>query len=348
MQPLTRSQYRISSIDLLRGIVMIIMALDHTRDLFHVKASTADPLDLSTTTPALFLTRWITHFCAPVFVFLAGTSAWLQGLRKPKRELSKFLISRGLWLILMEVTIVNFVITYDIFFQSIVLQTIWAIGISMVFLGLFVWLPFPVILAMGAVIMFGHNYLDRYEVDPNRSYNIFYHLLHLPTFMSIDRSHALGIFYPFLPWVGVMTLGYCFGRIVSTTDPSRRTRTFVLIGVAVTVFFVIVRYINDYGNPRPWSVQSTTLYTLFSFINTQKYPPSLLYAAMTIGPALIVLGLLNNAGGRLSRIVKVYGEVPFFYYILHFFVLHLVATIFFFIRGHSFAEGFNQPQNSPL
>src|SRR5688500_5318100 len=165
---------RINSIDLLRGIVMIIMALDHTRDYFHVSAFTDDPLNLQTTTPWLYATRWITHLCAPTFVFLSGTSAYLQGLRKTKKELSLFLLTRGLWLILVEVTIMTFGITFDIHYDLIILQTIWAIGISMVFLSAVIWLPFPVIFALGLIIVLGHNSLDYYEASKGRDLPLWY------------------------------------------------------------------------------------------------------------------------------------------------------------------------------
>src|SRR6185369_16696042 len=173
---LIQNQKRITSIDLLRGFVMIIMALDHTRDFFHFNAQTGNPLDLSTTTPVLFFTRWVTHFCAPVFVFLSGTSAFLQSARTSKKELSVFLITRGLWLILMELTIVNFVLTFDI--HTLALETIWSIGISMVILGLVIWLPFEVILALGLMIVLGHNSLDFYERTQNGQFSVGYSLMH--------------------------------------------------------------------------------------------------------------------------------------------------------------------------
>ncbi|MFN2458982.1 MAG: DUF1624 domain-containing protein, partial [Chitinophagaceae bacterium] len=194
--------HRITSIDLLRGLVMIIMALDHTRDFFHAQAFTQDPLDLDTTTPVLFFTRWITHFCAPVFVFLAGTSAFLQGLRKSKKELSVFLIKRGLWLILIELTVINFAFTFDPTFSFFGLQTIWAIGISMVFLGLAIWLPFAAILALGLIIVFGHNALDFYERGRAGGFGFLYDLIHRPNFYPLWGKHNLLILYPFLPWTG--------------------------------------------------------------------------------------------------------------------------------------------------
>lgn len=177
LQPL-KTSYRIDSIDLLRGLIMIIMALDHTRDFLHKTAWTDDPLNLATTTPALFLTRWITHFCAPVFVFLSGASAWFQSFRKSKKELSLFLIQRGLWLIFIDLTIINFAFQFDPHFTLFALQVIWAIGISMVILGLLIWLPFTVIFIIGLLIVLGHNSLDFYEAGRMGSYPFIYSLLH--------------------------------------------------------------------------------------------------------------------------------------------------------------------------
>ena len=213
MNTVSLAKPRIQSIDLLRGIIMIIMALDHTRDLFHSEAFTGDPLDLATTTPFLFFTRWITHFCAPVFVFLAGTSAWLQSQRKTKKELSRFLITRGLWLILIEITVITLGISGDIHFGIIILQTIWSIGISMVILGLIIWLPFYAILITGLLIVFGHNAIDFAEDYYKGEVSILWHFLHLPTVVPLGGGHALGIFYPFLSWAGLMMLGYCCGKI---------------------------------------------------------------------------------------------------------------------------------------
>ncbi len=342
MQPsLTANTKRIESIDLLRGLVMIIMALDHTRDFFHIEALTGDPLNLETTTPFLYFTRWITHFCAPAFVFLSGLSAWLQSRRKTTKELSRFLITRGLWLILVEITIVTFGITGDINFDIIILQTIWAIGISMFILGLVIWLPFNVILIAGLLIVFGHNSIDFAEVARRGNVPVWWNFLHRPTVLPLGGGHALGIFYPFLPWTGLMMLGYCCGKIFTTIEAPRRNRILLWMGIGSLLLFIVIRAINVYGDPGHWNEQKSLLYTFLSFMNVQKYPPSLLYLAATIGGALIFLGVVKNSTGRLSKIISVYGRVPFFYYILHFYLLNILHVIFYFARGHSFSEGMN-------
>jgi uncharacterized membrane protein len=330
------SQTRIHSIDLLRGIVMIIMALDHTRDYFHTQAFLDDPLNLQTTTPALFATRWITHLCAPTFVFLSGTSAFLQSLRKTKRELSGFLLTRGLWLILVEVVIMTLGITFDLGYHVLILQTIWAIGISMVVLSAVIWLPFPLIFALGLLIVLGHNTLDFYE-GTRRSFSLTYSLLH------VQGAHPLGnrtllVFYPFLPWAGTMILGYCFGKYY-LADIMNRNKRSILLGAALILFFIILRWTNAYGDPLEWKKQSSDLYTFFSFISTQKYPPSLLYLCVTIGPSLIILGLIGEARNKFADAIGVFGRVPMFYYVIHFYLLHFLSMIMYLMNGHSFEEG---------
>lgn len=342
-----RASYRIDSIDLLRGLVMIIMALDHTRDLIHVGANTANPLDLSTTTPLLFFTRWITHFCAPVFVFLSGTSAFLQSLRKPKKELSLFLIKRGLWLIVVELAIVTLGITFDIHYTIFFLQVIWVIGISMILLGLFIWLPLPVLFLTGLIIVCGHNLLDGYEKG-RTDFSLLYRLLHKQSFVPFANGHVLAILYPFLPWTGVMLLGYCFGSLYRDPDAARRNRTIFAIGAGLLFFFVLLRWSNVYGDPTPWTPQRNGLYTLLSFVNVQKYPPSLLFLCMTIGTALIFLSLAGSTRSRAGKVITVYGRVPFLYYILHFYILHIISAILFLSRGHSFAEGARGIPNFPF
>ena len=344
----TRNQKRITSIDLLRGIVMIIMALDHSRDLFHKEAFTGDPLDLTTTTPILYFTRWITHFCAPTFVFLSGLSAWLQSQRKTKKELSRFLITRGLWLILMEITVVSLGISGDIYYGIFILQTIWSIGISMVILGLVIWLPFSVILATGLLIVFGHNTIDFAEKYRTGNFPIWWNFLHRPTVVPLWGNHFLGIFYPFLPWTGLMILGYCCGKIFTDIETVRRRKILLWMGIGILLFFIVLRATNSYGDPGQWTSQKNLLFTFFSFMNVQKYPPSLLYTSATIGGALIFLGVVRNTTGRLAKIIIVYGRVPFFYYIIHFYFLHIISALFYLSRGHTLAEGIKGVQGLPF
>jgi len=329
---------RIYSLDLLRGLVMIIMALDHTRDFFHFDAFAHDPLDLHTTSVYLYFTRWITHFCAPVFVFLAGTSVYLQGLTKNKNELTSFLFKRGVWLIFIELIVISFAWTFDFTFEALVIQVIWAIGISMFLMGLIVHLPFKIILAAGVAIAFGHNIFDFIE---NTHHGFWWDLLRNGNFAThaIDESHKLVIIYPFVPWLGLMMLGYCFGKIYEPSFHStRRKKILMQAGFGLIVFFILLRFLNIYGNPFQWSVLNNLLFTILSFLNVHKYPPSLLFMCITIGPALLFLSVFENSNNKLTRAITIYGRVPFFYYVLHFYMLHILCMILFLSRGHSISE----------
>ncbi len=317
---------------------MIIMALDHTREFFHSAAVTDNPLNLSTTTPVVFFTRWVTHFCAPVFVFLSGTSAYLQSARKSKKELSIFLITRGLWLMLAEIMIVNLIFSFDITYSAIALEVIWAIGISMLILGIVIWLPFEIILIIGLLIVAGHNSLDFYERKQVGQFSAGYNMLHRVGVHRLSANHKVLILYPFLSWAGLMMLGYCLGKVMRNTDNRYRKRFLVITGVSTIALFIILRFINIYGDPFAWSTQGNGLYTFFSFINATKYPPSLFFISMTIGPALLFLAWSDNIQDGFTKIVSVYGRVPFFYFVIHFFLIHLFSTIAFFMRGHTFAE----------
>ncbi len=335
----TRTSYRIDSIDLLRGLVMIIMALDHTRDFFHKDAWTDDPLNLQTTTPILYFTRWITHLCAPNFVFLAGVGAWFQSLRKNKSQLSLFLIKRGLWLIFIELIIQDFAFSFDIHYQLIVLQTIWSIGFSMILLGLVIWLPYPAIVAVGLAIVLGHNTLDYYEKTLVSAPPWWYSLIHIPGQYSLWSGHKLLIFYPFLPWTGLMILGYCFGRLFLKYEGAARKKMLLWLGIGLIGFFVLLRFINKYGDPGPWSVQKDIYHSFLSFMKVQKYPPSLLYMCATVGIGILFLAFAGHIKNGFTKFITVYGRVPFLYYVLHFYLLHLISTICFLARGHSMADG---------
>lgn len=332
--------HRLHAIDLLRGLVMIIMALDHTRDFIHAEAFTGDPLNLQTTTPTLYFTRWITHFCAPVFVFLSGTSAWLQGMRKTTKELSVFLLKRGLWLIVIEIVLMTLIMSFDPGYSFIILAVIWAIGISMILLGLLIWLPLPVILSIGLLIVFGHNLLGVWASAQAGPLPAAYQFLHRPGIIPMGNGHLLGNFYPFLAWTGVMLLGYCFGKVYTVVrDVKNQTKIIAITGFALILLFLVLRSINLYGDPLLWSNQKSGLYTFLSFINTQKYPPSLLFLCMTLGPSLIFLAYAGNIRNWFTKIISVYGKVPLSYYVLHFFIIHTVSAALYLQRGHSFAEG---------
>ncbi len=330
-----RSGHRIESIDILRGIVMVIMALDHVRDFFHHDAMIGnDPLDLNTTWPFLFFTRWITHYCAPVFVFLSGTSVFLYSQRgRTKKQVAFFLFTRGLWLMLVEIFIINILWEFD-FGSFLFLQVIWAIGLSMVILSVLQFLPYKVLLVTGLAIVLCHNLLDGIRVDHPAIASLGWSVFHVLRFYQVTPHFALLIAYPFFPWLGLMMLGYCMGKLYTRETTSAQRKKFLLIaGIVAVALFIIVRFINVYGDLRPWTPQKTALLTFFDFIKTTKYPPSLLFILMTIGPALIVLAFTENVSNWFTRFMIVYGKVPFFYYILHVFLIHLIALIFALVSG---------------
>ncbi|MCW4467450.1 heparan-alpha-glucosaminide N-acetyltransferase domain-containing protein [Flavobacterium sp. MFBS3-15] len=333
---------RIQSIDVLRGIIMIIMALDHTRDFFHIDAMTDQPTNLDTTTPALFFTRWITHFCAPLFVFLSGTSIYLQSLRKTKKELSLFLLTRGLWLIIAEFTIVGFGWSFDIFFSFFFLQVIWAIGASMVILSVLIYLRYWALLAIGILITALHNILDTHTfTDP--TLDVLANLFLLTEFdvMQLGGGVALMCAYAALPWTGIMLLGYALGKWYSPGfDTVRRKKLLLSTGFAVISLFVLLRLSNGYGDPKPWTEQKDAMYTFLSFLNVNKYPPSLMYACMTLGPAMIALALLENVRNRVTDILNIFGRVPFLYYLAHIYIIHLLCVVLFYAEGYTFADNF--------
>ena len=316
---------RIVSIDLLRGSVMIIMALDHVRDYFHAGAYLYNPLDLDKASVTLFFTRWITHFCAPVFMFLAGTAAFLTGQRKTKRELSLFLLKRGLWLIVLELVLFNFEWNFDITFTNIYFIVIWVLGISMIVLAGLIHLPKKLILLVGIALVAGHNLLDNIHVPGNNLKAFGWALLHDQNFFNWQGKNIL-VGYPVIPWIGIMALGYCLGTLYSPSySAEKRKKRLLMIGITAIVLFIVLRFSNVYGDPFPWSQQTSPLYTFLSFIKVNKYPPSLLYALMTLGPAIIFLAFAENAKSAVSRIVSVYGRVPMFYYVVHIFIIHLLT-----------------------
>jgi uncharacterized membrane protein len=351
--PSRSTRPRLDSVDFLRGLVMVIMALDHVRDFFNIDARFFDPTDLTRTTPLLFFTRWITHFCAPVFVFLAGTGAYLWASRgRTKTELSRFLVSRGLWLIVVELTLVTVGWTYNFTWSFIGLQVIWVIGWSMILLAGLAWLPLRVIAGIGIVLIVGHNLLDGIHPHPL--------LAAIPATSGAPNPFGQGpiagvispeatpwdwlwsflhvfnppIAYPLIPWVGVMAVGYAFGPVMKR-PPDERRRFCIWLGLAVTAAFVLIRWLNVYGDPSPWKAQPDPVYTVLSFLNTTKYPPSLLYLLMTVGPALVLLGLMDRASGPLVRFFVVYGRVPFLYYVVHLYLIHGLTLVAAAITGQA-------------
>jgi uncharacterized membrane protein len=326
---------RLNSVDAVRGIVMVIMALDHVRDFFHVYAKTFDPLDPSKTWTTLFFTRWITHFCAPTFVFLAGTGAFLSTRRgKTKKELSMFLLTRGLWLLLLELTLVRFGWFFNFDYHFIFVQVIWAIGWGMIVLAGLVFLPVRVIAAFGLAMILLHNALDGLRSQEFGALRWLWVVLHETNVLFPREGSLLLIAYPLVPWVGVMAAGYAFGEIL-TLERERRRRLLFGIGLTAVALFVALRALNVYGDPLRWAVQERgAWYTFLSFLNTQKYPPSLLFLLMTLGPSIIALALFDRGRepGALLRPFVTFGRVPLFYYLLHVPLMHLVAVVFAYLK----------------
>ena len=329
---------RISSIDLVRGVVMVIMALDHVRDFYHFGAFSYNPTDMTTTTPALFFTRWVTHFCAPTFVFLAGTSIFLGTRRKSKKELSRFLLSRGLWLIFIEVVVVRFAFFFNFYYDLTILQVIWAIGVSMICMAGLIHFSPKIVLAIGLIIVFGHNITDAWQLQPTDSGYVIWALLRQTGFIQVSQHVAVLAFYPILPWLGIMILGFCMGQLYARGfDPVRRRKLLFQLGGVATALFIILRLINVYGDPAPWIDQKNALYTFMSFLNTTKYPVSLQYALMTLGPVLMLLSWLEKKEAPRLKPLIVFGRVPLFYFVIHFFLIHFTALLFFMNKtGTSF------------
>ena len=315
---------RLGSIDLLRGLVMIVMALDHTRDFF--AAGGPNPRDVAD--PALFLTRWVTHFCAPTFIFLAGISAFLYGRRlRHVSELSRYLATRGLWLVLIEFTVVRFAWTFSIHFNHFVAQVIFAIGASMVALAALVQLPRWAIVTVGLVMIAGHNVFDGVKAAQFGAAAPLWDFLHQPAHLQLAPGVDLVVLYPLIPWIGVMAAGYALGPVF-TRESATRVRTLFALGAALTAGFILLRATNLYGDPAPWAVQNGFLPTVLSFLNCEKYPPSLLYLAMTLGPALMLLAAFEKARGPVASLITTYGRVPLFYYVAHLYLLHALAVLY--------------------
>ncbi len=290
--PVPAGRARLTSIDLLRGLVMVVMALDHTRDFF--AAGGFNPRDV--TDPALFLTRWITHFCAPTFIFLAGISAFLYGQGRSAGSVSRFLLTRGIWLVLIELTVVRFGWSFSIHFNHFVVQVIFVIGASMIALAGLVHLPRWAIAAAGLVMIFGHNLLDGIKAAQFGAAAPVWNFLHQPGHLQLAPGVDLVVLYPLIPWIGVMAAGYALGPVF-TREPAARIRELFVLGATITVGFILLRATNLYGDPAPWAVQDNVVASVLSFINCEKYPPSLLYLAMTLGPALMLLAAIERTQG---------------------------------------------------
>jgi uncharacterized membrane protein len=326
-EAITVKRARLESVDVVRGLIMIIMALDHTRDFFGIPGS---PTNLATATPALFFTRWITNICAPTFFLLLGTGAWLSLRKRSKSDLSRFLLTRGLWLIFLDLVLFRcLILQFNFDYHVTIITVLWALGWSMIVLSALVHLRPSVVTAVGVVMILIHNLLD-----PIRSANPLWSILHSPNVLLSTPGHLLVVAYPLIPWVGVTAAGYGLGQIYSW-EPARRKIFLLRLGLGLTAAFFLVRAVNIYGDPSRWSVQPTHLYTALSFLNTTKYPPSLLFLLMTLGPAILLLWAVDTYTPGALHPALIIGKVPMFYFLLHFFIIHLLAVIICYARyGH--------------
>ncbi|AQG79303.1 DUF1624 domain-containing protein [Spirosoma montaniterrae] len=334
---------RIQSIDVTRSLVMVVMALDHVRDLLHTPAMTQDPTDLATTTPALFLTRWITHLCAPTFVFLSGTSAYLSLQKRNGKTTRWFLLKRGLVLILLELTVINFAFWFDIQFRTILLQVIFAIGGGLVLLSVISKLPVWWVAILGVIIVAGHGLLPPAPfTDPVARFG--WSLLFGVNLFAVSPALTVVVSYPLIPWLGIMLLGYALGPVFYQDSETRQKVLWYLGGIFLALF-AMLRLQNSYGDPKRWAVQTDTVFTMLSLLNVSKYPPSLLYTLLMLGLALLVLAAAERSRNALTQWLIVYGKVPMFYYILHWYAVHLLMLAMVFLQGYTGADIPSGPLN---
>jgi uncharacterized membrane protein len=336
--PSTRNE----AIDLLRGFAMIVMVLDHARDFWG--GFTPSPTDLDVTTTSLFFTRWVTHLCAPVFVLLAGTSAYLYGRNHSPMAVSRFLFTRGVWLVLLELFVFKYVWVPEPGYSVVLIQVIWVLGFSMIALAGLSFLGAGPLAVIGFLIVAGHNMLDAWiPADFGDAGNLWI-LLHEGGRIVIFDKVVWVVSYPLLPWIGVMALGYSFGTTLNL-GIEKRQALYMRAGLAMVVSFIFLRALNLYCDPVPWSVQPELSFTLLSFLNTEKYPPSLLFLLMTLGPALCLLSLFERSflktfmTGGLRRMLLVFGRVPLFFYLLHLVLLRFTAIpVSFALYGEEAAK----------
>jgi uncharacterized membrane protein len=313
---------RVDTVDVVRGLIMILMALDHTRDFFG--DASASPTNLATTTVALFFTRWVTHFCAPTFFLLTGTGAYLSLRRISVAQLSRFLITRGVWLIVLELTVARFLWQFNVDYRVLLLNVLWALGWSMIVLGVLVHLPLRVIAAFGVALIALHNLFDGVKAQSLGALAPVWTALHSPGFLVLSPPRFVFVAYPLIPWIGVTAAGFALGALWDMR-PERRRALLLRMGVGAIAAFVVLRGLNVYGDPAPWSPQPRAGLTLVSFLNLNKYPPSLLFLLMTLGPVLLALRAMDGRTPRVLRPALVIGKVPMFYYLAHVLVLHLIA-----------------------
>ncbi len=329
---------RINSIDIVRGIVMVIMALDHVRDMMHVSSITQSPTNLETTTPILFFTRWITYLCAPTFVFLAGTSAYITLRKMNSISLSRsFLLRRGLYLILLELIVVNFALFFDPGFHTILFEVIAAIGFGFIILGLSLRASVKTIGITGLVIIFCHNLVSFIPLAENSIAKTIVTLFFSPGAFPVFSNKVFIMGYPPIPWSGIMLVGFASGKLFEFADEKRRS-LFTKIGLSALLLFIVIRYINIYGDSVQWSSRESYLFTFLSFMNVTKYPPSLQFCLITLGIMFLMLTLAEGTNNKLSKIASVYGKVPLFYFLAHFFIIHFIMLAIMFWQGFNWSQ----------
>jgi uncharacterized membrane protein len=340
------SSSRLASLDAWRGLVMVIMALDHVRDFIHAGAMIGSPENLATTTPILFFTRWITHVCAPVFMFSAGTGAYFKWQREgSKAQLSWFLVSRGLWLVVLELTVMRLAMNFSVSLQyPILLLVLWALGLSMVMLAALVHLPMKALMVVSAVLILGHNAFDGVPAATLGAWAPLWNVLHQQGVVFAFGMPVVTA-YPLIPWIGVMAAGFCFGPVMTMAVPARR-RVMIQGGLVMLAAFAVLRTFNLYGEPSHWAQQEALGMSVVSFLRATKYPPSLLFLLMTMGSALLLLAWIERGSGNRDqgsgardrgaagwrRPLVVIGRVPLFYYVVHFWLIHVVAAVLAFVK----------------
>ncbi len=319
------------------------MALDHIRDFAHDSGYAYDPVDFRVAPLIVYLTRWITHFCAPTFVFLAGVSMWLQAAKgKDTSRLSSFLVKRGLWIVGLEVTVISFGWSFAIPYMPF-LQVMWAIGWCMVAMAALVRLPRTAVLTVGAGIVLLHNLLDPIQAKNLGNFGPAWLILHQGGILTWNSQPFAIAFYPLLPWLGVMALGYGLGFVFLSAD---RDKLLLRLGLGMLATFAVLRGLHGYGDPLPWSTQATFLQTAMNFFNVQKYPPSLLYVCATVGPTLLVARFLSRCtpetmNGPVAQFFRTFGSVPMMAYLAHLYIMHAVAIAMHFVAGHNLDGMFN-------
>jgi uncharacterized membrane protein len=334
---------RLESVDRVRGIVMVLMALDHVRDF--LTNTNVNPVDLARTTPGLFFTRWITHLCAPTFVFLVGTGAYLSLTRgRSRTDVTRALLTRGLWLVILEQTVMKFglMFAWQPFYFGLILS---AIGWSMIVLAALVRLPTSAIGAIGVAMIVLHNLFDRVTPASFGSAAWVWNILHVQGLIGNPASPTALIGYPLIPWIGVAACGYASGPVL-LMEPERRRRILFRTGAALVAAFLVLRLINVYGDPAPWSVRQNVMFTVMSFLNCQKYPPSLLFLLMTLGPMMLLLVALEG-GARSNGFFLTLGRVPLFYFIVHFYLIHVGALALAYVLGQPLSMLFGLPGSPP-